>query len=167
MSKVFIALGSNIDAEQNMKKAASLLRTNFPDIRFSSVYQTTAVGYEDQDDFLNAVGTFESERTPEEIHTILQSIEQSLGKSPPFIFGPRTIDLDLLLYGNEVHPGLEEWQNQKLFVPHPRMHERRFVLEPLLDLIDPTSTHPVLRSSWGAFLEKTKDQQVEKTALIL
>ena len=98
---------------------------------------------------------------------ILRGIETKLKKSPPFKFGPRTIDLDLLLYGNKVIPSKGEWlrsytlpaTSYKLIVPHPRMHERRFVLEPLCELLNPQAVHPTLRQSWAKLLESTKDQE--------
>ncbi|MBI1812695.1 2-amino-4-hydroxy-6-hydroxymethyldihydropteridine diphosphokinase [Candidatus Peregrinibacteria bacterium] len=145
MASIFISLGSNIDAEKNLKTAANLLRSRWPPIRFSSVYQTKALGYEDQPDFLNAAATFESEMPPNEIHALLLSIERTLGKKKPLKDGPRTIDLDFLLCGDEVI------ETPTLIVPHPRMHERRFVLEPLCEVIDPKTRHPLIGKSWEEF----------------
>jgi 2-amino-4-hydroxy-6-hydroxymethyldihydropteridine diphosphokinase len=139
---IFIGLGSNIESETNIQKAAAMLRNHFPTIRFSSVYKSTAREVEDQDDFLNAVAACDTEKSPEEVHAILKQIEQSLGKAPPYRFGPRTIDLDLLLYGELI------LRTKNITIPHPRMHERRFVLEPLCELIDPYSLHTVLKKSW-------------------
>ena len=102
----------------------------------------------------------ETEEPPEEVVQILREIETKLKKSPPFKFGPRTIDLDLLLFGNKVI------EKEGLSVPHPRMHERRFVLEPLCELLSPQAVHPTLRQSWAKLLESTKDQEctrVEET----
>lgn len=164
MPTIFIALGSNIDPDTNLKKAADMLRKNFAAIQFSSVYRTAAREVEDQDDFLNAVALVETDKSPEEIHAILQSIEESLGKAPPFRFGPRTIDLDFLLYGNSIQPLT---RNPPLVLPHPRMHERRFVLEPLCELIDLQSQHPVLKESWEKLLGKTLEQDCVLTEITL
>lgn len=179
---IVIGLGSNIDPESNLKRAAELLNERWPAIRFSPVYRATARDREDQADFLNAVAAFESDESPEQVHDALQSIENQLSKNPPFRSGPRTIDLDLLLYGNHILPSAREWQlNQKpetrnqstnkpinpLIIPHPRMHERRFVLEPLCALIDPTSEHPLLHIAWKDLLAATDSQHCEMTAVIL
>jgi 2-amino-4-hydroxy-6-hydroxymethyldihydropteridine diphosphokinase len=138
-----------------------LLRTYWPGIRFSSVYRTQAREFEEQPDFLNAVAMIETDQTPEEIHTGLAEIERKLGKAPPFRFGPRTIDLDLLLYGDLV---LKE---KTLMIPHPRMHERRFVLQPLCELINPVSLHPALGTVWKELLQGTQEQEVRKISLEL
>ena len=98
---------------------------------------------------------------------VLREIEAVLKKSPPFKFGPRTIDLDLLLYGDSIIPSKKEWMRNyklpatsyKLMVPHPRMHERRFVLEPLCELIDPRALHPTRKKPWNVLLESTNDQE--------
>lgn len=153
MTPVFLALGSNINPEQNLRAAAELLRARWPAIRFSPVYRTTAREVTDQDDFLNAVAMLDTDEPPEAIAHHLRGIERTLKKAPPFKFGPRTIDLDLLLYGNQVI------ETPELTVPHPRMHERRFVLEPLCDLIHD--------KKWRDALGKTLDQKCVKTALEL
>ncbi len=138
-----------------------MLRKRWPALRFSSVYRTAPVEVEEQPAFLNAVGIFETEESPTAIQQELRTIEQSLGKSPPFRFGPRTIDLDLLLYGDVILQGKE------LMIPHPKMHERRFVLGPLCELIEPAALHPVLRESWQILLNKTEDQVVSRTRMVL
>jgi 2-amino-4-hydroxy-6-hydroxymethyldihydropteridine diphosphokinase len=155
----FIGLGSNISPEENLRKAASMLRSHFSNIRFSSLYKSSAREVEDQDDFLNAVAACETEKSPEEVHSILKSIEESLGKAPPYRFGPRTIDLDLLLYEDLIQPATI---NPQLVLPHPRMHERRFVLEPLCELIDANPLHPILKQSWKELLEKVQNQECTK-----
>ncbi len=161
MSLAFLALGSNIDAEKNLRAAAAMLRSRFPSIRFSQVYRTAPVGYAAQEDFLNAAAMIETDEEPEQIHQILESIETSLGKAAPFRNGPRTIDLDLLLWDDKL---LHE---PRLTLPHPRMQKRRFVLEPLCELIEPTSEHPVLKIFWKDLLEGTMEQRTEKVELVL
>ncbi len=115
----------------------------------------------DQPEFLNAVALIETTDSAQAIASKLKTIEQDLKKSPPFRSGPRTIDLDLLLYGSIVidAPGL--------IIPHPRMHARRFVLEPLMELIDPETEHPVLHTFWQELLEQTKSQTCERATIFL
>jgi 2-amino-4-hydroxy-6-hydroxymethyldihydropteridine diphosphokinase len=183
MPSVFLSLGSNIDPERNLKAAASLLRAEFPSIRFSTVVRTKAREVEAQADFLNTAATFETDRKPENVLRALQHIEIQLGKSPPFRFGPRTIDLDLLLYDNLICSTAHEEKTMKqeprtkqlnttatrneIILPHPRMHERRFVLEPLSELIDRKGRHPVTGETWNELLQKTLDQECVKTMIIL
>src|SRR3989344_8223505 len=100
--KAFIGIGGNIEAPINMKKAAILLREQFASARFSSVYRTKAIEEEDQDDFLNAVCAIETEEDPQVVLDRLKEIESALKKNPPYRFGPRTIDLDLLVYGEKI-----------------------------------------------------------------
>lgn len=164
MPTVFLSLGSNIDPETNLRKAAAMLREQWPAIVFSSVYRSKAREREDQPDFLDAVARFQAEMQPEEIFAALRGIEGCLGKNPPFRFGPRTIDLDLLLYDDLV---LGNEKRETIVIPHPRMHNRRFVLEPLCELIIPQTEHPVLHETWEALLWRTMDQDCATTALTL
>jgi 2-amino-4-hydroxy-6-hydroxymethyldihydropteridine diphosphokinase len=161
MATIYIGLGSNIDPEMNLPEAAALLRKNWPDIRFSSVFRSAPQEIPDQPDFLNAVAEIQSDDSPEEIIAALQKIERTLGKKPPFRYGPRTLDLDLLLYEDTV------LTDPALTLPHPRMHRRRFVLEPLTELIDPDSFHPLLGQSWKELLEEVSFQPCEKDSLVL
>src|SRR5690606_33857273 len=103
----------------------------------SPVYETEPVGYADQGDFLNCVARVTTDLMPLALLDALEHVEAALGKATPFRNGPRTIDLDLLLYGDEVI------DTPRLQVPHPRMHQRRFVLQPLVD-IAPDAVHPAL-----------------------
>lgn len=134
-----------------------MLRTHFPEIQFSHVYRSAARDEEDQDDFLNAVTQIQTPLNPTDVYDILSQIEQKLHKNPPYPKGPRTADLDILLYGDTQY----EIRNTKynLTIPHPRMHERRFVLEPLSEL----STDP----QWKNYLQKTLDQDCQKTDISL
>lgn len=161
MSTVYIGIGSNIDAEKNLTECAHMLRADFPDATFSSVYKTAARDAEDQDDFLNTVAKVETDAAPSDIQAVLQRIEFDLEKNLPYEKGPRTIDLDLLLYGTEM------LESDDLQVPHPRMHERRFVLEPLYELIDGDSMFPGSGTTWNALLSKTMDQECEKVEMVL
>ena len=161
MAHVYLGLGSNINPEKNLPEAAALLREKWPEIRFSSVFLTKAQEVENQADFLNAVAFLDTDESVEDVIVALIEIERSLGKAPVFRFGPRTIDLDVLLYDNVV------MESPTLIVPHPRMHQRRFVLAPLLELIDPSQTHPILKKTWKELLDSVKDQQVEPASISL
>lgn len=160
---VFVGLGSNIDPETNLRAAAKRLRELFPTIIFSSVYRTAPLHEEEQPAFLNAVARFKTGERPEAALEGLQHIERELRKNPPFRFGPRTIDLDLLLYNNRT----VNIPDRQLIIPHPRMHERRFVLEPLCELVDKTGRHPVLGGTWGELLKETGKQECKYMSLTL
>ena len=134
----FVGIGSNLgDREALLSRAIELLSAEGA-IEVSGVSQireTEPVGPVEQGSFLNAAVRVETELAPRELLDRLLAIEQRMGRVRRERYGPRTIDLDLLLYGNEVvdEPGLT--------VPHPRLRERRFALEPLSDL-DPSLTIP-------------------------
>jgi len=132
MTWAYVGLGANVgNRRENLDHAVELLAAE-PGVRVlavSSVRETDPVGYEDQPRFLNAACAVETELGPRELLERLLAIERALGRERTGPrFGPRTIDLDLLLYGNETldEPGLT--------VPHPRLAERLFVLEPLHEL---------------------------------
>lgn len=139
MPRAYVGLGANLgDREGSLRSALELLAAE-PGIELvasSSIRETDPVGYEEQPRFLNAAACVETELTPRELLDVLLGIERRLGRtrSGPR-YGPRTIDLDLLLYAEETldEPGLH--------VPHPGLAERRFALEPLAEL-DPTLVVP-------------------------
>ncbi len=132
MPRVCIGLGANLgDREATIRTALELLEAggDMEIAAVSSLRETDPVGYEDQPKFLNGAAVLHTELSPRELLERLQEVENRLGrdrKGPRY--GPRTIDLDLLLYGSEEidEPGLQ--------IPHPRLAERRFVLEPLAEL---------------------------------
>ena len=128
MTRAYVGLGSNLgDREGTMRRAIELLGDEV--VAISTFRETDPVGFEDQPRFLNAAVALETDLGPRELLDRLLAIERELGRTRDGPrYGPRTIDLDLLLYGDEVvyEPGLR--------VPHPRVAERRFVLEPLFEL---------------------------------
>lgn len=131
MSQAFVALGSNLQHPQQqlttaLREIAELPHTTL--VRQSSFYRTAPVGYDKQPDFINAVAEVETTLQPLELlHAILQ-IENRHGRERPFPNAPRILDLDLLLYNNTV------MDTPELTLPHPRMHERGFVLLPLAEI---------------------------------
>ena len=132
MSKTaFVGIGSNLgDREGNLRRAVELLSAEdgIDIVSVSEIRETDPVGPVEQAPFLNGAVRIETDLAPRELLQRLLGVEQRLGRVREERWGPRTIDLDLLLYGDEVvdEPGLT--------VPHPRLHERRFALEPLSDL---------------------------------
>jgi 2-amino-4-hydroxy-6-hydroxymethyldihydropteridine diphosphokinase len=139
VARAFVGLGSNLgDREATILRALAALSAD-PDVevvRVSSLRETDPVGYVDQPKFLNGAVELETTLAPRELLARLLAVERSLGRTregPPL--GPRTIDLDLLLYGEAriAEAGLQ--------IPHPRLHERAFVLEPLAEL-DPSLDVP-------------------------
>jgi 2-amino-4-hydroxy-6-hydroxymethyldihydropteridine diphosphokinase len=137
--RAFVGLGSNLgDRESYLRRALELLRAEpgIDVVAVSSVRETEPVDYLDQPRFLNAAALVETDLAPRALLGRLLAVELTLGRRREGVpLGPRTIDLDLLLYGDEsvVEPGL--------VVPHPRLTERRFVLEPLYEL-DPDLVVP-------------------------
>ena len=127
----YVGVGSNLgDRLENLRAAVRDL-AGTPDVRVvrsSSVYETSPVGGPEQGDFLNAVVEISTELEPHALLEALQRIENELGRIRAERFGPRTIDLDLLLYGDR------EIDDPDLTVPHPRMRERAFVVVPLMEL---------------------------------
>lgn len=127
--KAVIALGANIgNPLENLEIALSLLRESTEVISVSSFYKTAPVGGPSQPDYLNAVCIIESELPALDLLSLLQGIEKSLGRERSEHWGPRTIDLDLIQFGGLLSKSTE------LELPHPRAHERRFVLEPWLEI---------------------------------
>ena len=136
--KVFVGLGSNLGEREPMIRLALEALSRLPGTRLvkaSSLYDTEPVGEVDQPNFLNAVAQLDTELTARQLLWNLLLIERRLGRQRTQRWGPRTIDLDLLLYGSLV---VEE---EDLQVPHPELVRRSFVLVPLVEL-DPLLVHP-------------------------
>ncbi|MBI3164409.1 MAG: 2-amino-4-hydroxy-6-hydroxymethyldihydropteridine diphosphokinase [Anaerolineales bacterium] len=135
---VYLALGSNLGNRlANLKNAISNLTPQMDVKKKSPVYETPPWGYADQPPFLNQCVMAETYLDPENLLSHLKRLETVLGREPTFENGPRLIDIDILLYADEII------DSPPLVVPHPRMHTRGFVLVPLND-IAPDLVHPVL-----------------------
>lgn len=127
--KAVIALGANIgNPQENLDLAVALLREATDVKSVSSYYSTKPVGGPEQPDYLNAVCIIDSELPAMDLLSLLHGIEKSLGRERVVHWGPRTIDLDLIQYGGLLSKADE------LQLPHPRAHERRFVLQPWLEI---------------------------------
>lgn len=141
MTNAYIGIGSNLgDKEKNIKKAIDLVKDKCRILKVSSLYETEPVGYKKQDWFLNCVIKIKTETKPKELFAFLKSIEKKLGRIKIIKNGPRIIDLDVLFYGNKII------KTRNLVVPHPRLHKRAFVLEPLEEICNGL-VHPVLKKS--------------------
>lgn len=136
----YIALGSNMgEKEENLKMAIDIINksTHTSVTKVSNFLITKPVGYVDQDDFLNAAAEVDTILSMDELVIFLLEVEKDLKRERIIKWGPRTLDLDLLLYEDKVN------HSEIAIVPHPRMHERMFVLEPLNE-IAPFAFHPLL-----------------------
>ncbi len=127
--KAVIALGANIgNPREQMDLAVALLKESLEVSAISTYYRTAPVGGPEQPDYLNAICIAESDLPAAQLLGLLHGIEKSLGRERIERWGPRTIDLDLIQYGAILS------QAEELQLPHPRAHERRFVLEPWLEI---------------------------------
>jgi 2-amino-4-hydroxy-6-hydroxymethyldihydropteridine diphosphokinase len=152
----YLSLGSNLDDRQaNLRRALELLAS--PDIqikRTSSLYETEPQDLHRQPWFLNLIAEVETTLFPLQLLGRIQKIEQELGRRRTVPKGPRTIDIDIVLFGNFII------ETPRLQVPHPRMPARRFVLEPLAELA-PELRHPVTRRTIREMLPATAGQVVK------
>lgn len=154
---VYIGFGSNVGDRVDFCDRAITLLSLLPHSQLMGVsllYETEPVNDGSNPGegwFLNGVVQLETDVTPQSLLSVLREIERSLGRDESDRSGPRTIDLDILFYGEQVidEPGLT--------IPHPRLHQRRFVLMPLSEL-DPLLVHPVRQRSVNRMLAEVKDQ---------
>lgn len=136
----WIGLGANLgDPAAQLRAAISMLGQHGQIVRVSSVYETTPIGGPPQNNYSNAALLLQSELAPLGFLRACQNIEATLGRQREVVWGPRTIDLDILLVGEHGEIVIAETSLQ---VPHPRLHERAFALQPLVDL-DATLAHPL------------------------
>lgn len=151
MANAFIGIGSNIgDRRGNCLKAVTLLEQHGQTLlKSSSLYETEPWGVKDQPRFINMVVELETELSPSGLLSLLKKIEKDMGRVYSGRWGPRLIDLDILLYEELI---VDE---EELRIPHPRMHERVFVLEPLAEIC-PQKVHPVLLQRVDVLLRTLK-----------
>ena len=141
MHTVYIALGTNLaDRRANLQAAMDALPPTVKVLQASSLYQTAPWGLADQPAFLNMVLRGETRLSPAQLLNFLKRLEVKLGRLPSVRWGPRLIDMDILFYDDRVI------HTPRLAIPHPRLHERGFVLVPLAD-IAPDFVHPVLKKT--------------------
>ena len=153
---VYLGLGSNLgDRLENLRDAILKLAPDIKVTAYSSVYQTPPWGFEQQPAFLNQVVMGETHLIPGDLLQYLKNIESVLGRQPTFRNGPRIIDLDILFYDNMII------NQPDLIIPHPRLHERAFVLVPFAE-IAPNYHHPVLDLSVKEMLQVIDRSGVEK-----
>ncbi|KIL52483.1 2-amino-4-hydroxy-6-hydroxymethyldihydropteridine diphosphokinase [Jeotgalibacillus campisalis] len=153
-SLAYLSLGSNQgEPFVNLKEAVAQLDEieGIQVSRVSSIYETDPVGVTEQNAFLNLAAQVETTLTPEELLIVCQTIENNLGRKRVVRWGPRTIDLDILMYN------ADQYRSKSLTIPHPRMHERSFVLVPLLEL-NPDLVHPELNVSLKQLQQTLMDQ---------
>ena len=147
-SLVYLSLGSNVgDRERHLREALSRLQSEGRILSVSSFYETEPVEFADQAWFLNCAAALETAECPQALMKNLLAIEQDMGRRRTRKKGPRTIDLDILMFGDTVI------DTPELTIPHPSMQRRRFVLEPLAE-IAPQALHPVSNKTVRQLLDE-------------
>lgn len=149
----YLSLGSNVgEREKHLYHALAHLKAHGRVVSVSSLYETEPVEFTHQPWFLNCAVAFETKATPEHLMASILRIEQEMGRQRIENKGPRTVDIDILLFGDAV------LQTPALTLPHPAMHERRFVLQPLAE-IAPEARDPVLKKTIRELLEGLPEGQ--------
>ena len=153
---VYIALGTNLGERlNNLLAAIEAMAPEVSVLAESHIYETPPWGYEDQPAFLNMVVKAETGLEPEALLNFLKQLEVELGREQNFRWGPRLIDLDILFYDDLI------LDTPPLVIPHPRLHERAFVLVPLAD-VAPDLTHPVFQRSVNDLLVEIDPQGIAR-----
>ncbi|WP_082235803.1 2-amino-4-hydroxy-6-hydroxymethyldihydropteridine diphosphokinase [Halobacillus massiliensis] len=161
MSSAYIALGSNLDDRlEYLTEAIHFLDSheNIEVLRQSEIYETAPVGYTDQNDFLNMVLEIRTALLPIELLDYCQFIEQELGRKRVIKWGPRTIDLDILVYNQE------NMKDERLTIPHPHLQERAFVLVPLAELA-PDLYITSVQNKAGVLLNRLPEEEVKSVRI--
>lgn len=159
-SLIYLSLGTNLgDRRENLRLAHNLLPPVIQVVASSSIYETDPWGYPDQPAFLNQVVQVETRLPPPALLVTLKDLERVLGRRPTFRYGPRLIDLDILIYGSLVI------ETPMLTIPHQRLAERAFVLVPMVELA-PNLIHPLLGLTMQQLLQKTGNQGVSLFAAV-
>ncbi len=156
MAIVYLSLGGNMgDRDHYLSGARNSIKETFPSVRFSGVYETEPVDFLDQDWFLNQVAEIQTDLTPESLLEWARSLEERFGRQRNIPKGPRTLDIDILLYDHQILTGAT------LTLPHPELLNRRHVLVPLAELASDMML-PASRMTVGEALEKVKDRSQVK-----
>ena len=155
LNTAYIALGSNIGDRASFLKFG--LKSLEDDVKisiisYSSIYETSPVGYVEQADFLNMVVEIKTSYDPLHLLDCTQEIQKEAGRNTEIRWGPRTLDLDILLYNKE------NIEMEHLIIPHPRMHERSFVIVPLKE-INPSLYFPAMEKSIEQVYEELSDKE--------
>lgn len=154
MARAYLGLGGNVgDTREYFRRAIEKLSALGTVAAVSSFYETEPWGGVAQANFLNAAVALDTELSPEALLTAIKKIEQELGRTPRERWGPREIDIDILLYGDTI------LKTDALTVPHPRLPERAFALRPLAD-IAPNVMHPVLKRTTAELLADVPSEGV-------
>ncbi|MBS4175747.1 2-amino-4-hydroxy-6-hydroxymethyldihydropteridine diphosphokinase [Bacillus sp. FJAT-49736] len=151
----YLSLGSNLGDRADYLKNALKELSNHPEIdllKMSSIYETEPVGYTEQGNFLNIVVKIATTFSAEQLLDVCQHTEKELGRIRDIRWGPRTVDLDILLFNND------NIKSEKLIIPHPRMHERAFVLIPLME-IEPSIQLPTWKAPLNEILNGIPDKE--------
>lgn len=148
MSEIFLGLGSNVgDRHKNLQKSIEILSQNIKITKLSNIYETKPVGVENQPDFLNMALMGETDLDCLTLFNFVKETEKKVGRVQRYRWGPREIDIDILFYDDLI------FESENLKIPHPRLHQRDFVLKPLMDL-NPDFVHPVFKKTIKELYEK-------------
>ena len=160
MVQAFLGIGGNLGYRQsNLRTVVRHLRQRVNVTAVSSLYETEPVGFKNQPKFLNAVVAVECDsEEPDDLHQLILEIEADLGRKRTFTNAPRTVDIDLLLFGEA------QFDSDTLTVPHPRMHQRAFVMVPLSEIAADVS-HPTFKRSIRELLDDLGDTSGSVTAI--
>jgi 2-amino-4-hydroxy-6-hydroxymethyldihydropteridine diphosphokinase len=154
----YLSLGSNVgDREAQLRDCLSRLNTAGNITRVSSFYETEPVEFTEQPWFLNCGVALETSKTPQQLMTTILRIEQEMGRRREQKKGPRSIDIDILLFGDAMDGAVIN--SKELTLPHPAMHQRRFVLEPMAE-IAPDVIHPLFRKTIRELLDALPPGQI-------
>ncbi len=160
MHTIYLALGSNMgERKENIKKAILFVSDKVQILKTAHLYESKAVGYEDQPNFLNTVVEGETALLPEDLLNFIKEVEKKVGRVETFHWGPRVIDIDIIFYDDLI------FKNEILEIPHKEIPERDFVLVPLCE-IAPDLVHPVLKKTIKALAESMTEAEMSILAKI-
>ena len=156
MAEIYLSLGSNIEPKElYLNKAIIKLKNKINIKKFSSLYSSESIGYKSKNKFLNLALKAETSIKPKLLLKFIKGIESQLGRTPSKVYMDRTIDIDIIFYG------LEIINSKDLIIPHPSAHQRRFVLEPVME-IDNDLIFPSSNSKIADLLDEVKIQKIKK-----